>query len=341
MSAAAVRLYGRIAQGEGAGEARGPEVEELLSWGLIGYDADRPDVLVALDPQEAVRRHAEDRLHAVAVEVQRMVELPKLSEELSLHFARGAWQSGRGAQFLGEPETVNARLQDVVASAQTEVLAAQPGGPRSRELMDIAVKRDAAALRRGVRYRTLYRDTVRDHEVTQEWARTMSMLGAAYRTLVSPFQRCIIIDRRHAFISDYVVDGSPAHAAWHVTDRAVVGFMTAVYDDTWHRAQPWHGEPRGGEQTSVDAGGVRTTRVQREILRDLAGGIQQHKTAARLGMGLRTLTRRIEELRKMWGAESLPQLAALWMVSPDRLVDDSAPTALRAAGADREAGAAA
>ncbi|MFI2620474.1 hypothetical protein [Streptomyces sp. NPDC018584] len=336
-----MRLYGRIAQGEGADAAQEPELEQLLAWGLVAYDEDHPEVLVALEPQEAVRRHAEGQLEQIAVQVQHMAALPKLSEDLGVHFARASWHSGRGAQFLAEPETVNARIQDVVASARTEILAAQPGGPRSRELADIAVKRDSAALRRGVRMRTLYRDTVRDDEVTQEWARTMSTLGGAYRTLVSPFRRCIIVDRRHAFISDYIVEGSPAHSAWHVSDRAVVGFMAAVFDDSWHRAQPWHGEPRTPGQEGVVGAGVRTTPLQREILRDLAGGRPQRTTAARLGMGLRTLTRHIEQLREMWGAESLPQLAALWMVSPDRLVDDSAPTASRAAGADREAGTAA
>jgi hypothetical protein len=135
-----------------------------------------------------------------------------------------------------------------------------------------AVRRDTDALRRGIRCQTLYRDTVRDDEVTQEWARTMAAEGAEYRTLLAPFERIIIVDRRHAFISDYVVEGSAAHAAWHVTDRAVVAYMARVYADIWHQARPWSGEPRIPDTAPVAACEVRTTRLDREILRDMVAG---------------------------------------------------------------------
>lgn len=317
----AIRLYGLIAQGEAVPAERQPELQELLEWGLVTFDADRPDVPIALEPRDAMRKHATDQLAQVVAQMERVSAMPAVSDELSVHFERAAWHSGRGSQFLGEPEIVNARLQDAVGRATSEILSAQPGGPRSRALMDIAVKRDSEALKRGVRLQTLYRDTVRDDEVTQEWARTMTAAGASYRTLMSPFERFIIVDRRHAFISDYVVPGAPEHAAWHVTDRAVVGYMAKVFENNWHRAQPWRGEPRERD-VAGPAGVVRTTPLQREILRDTVAGKPQKATAARLGFSLRTLTRHIDEMRKMWGAASLPQLAALWMVSPDRLVDD-------------------
>lgn len=321
LTAQAIRLFGLIAQGETVPAERQPELEELVAWGLVTFDDDRPGVPVALEPRAAMRRHATEQLAQLAVEIERVSSMPTVADDLSEQFERAAWHSGAGSQFLAEQGLVNARLQDVVGRAETEILAAQPGGPRSRELMDIAVKRDSQALQRGVRLQTLYRDTVRDHEVTQEWARTMTAVGASYRTLIAPFQRCIIIDRRQAFISDYVVPGAPQHAAWHVTDRAVVAYMAQVFEDIWHRAQPWHGEPRE-RKSQPDTAAVRTTPLQREILRDTVAGKQQKVTAARLGFSVRTLTRHIEELRKMWGADSLAQLAALWMVSPDRLVDD-------------------
>ena len=140
---------------------------------------------------------------------------------------------GAGSEYLADPATVNARLQDVVAGARTEILAAQPGGPRSRDLLEVAVARDSAALDRGVELRTVYRDTVRDHPVTAEYARTMSARTggrpARYATLVGDFERMIIVDRQQAFVSDHIVAGADAHAAWLVTDLTA----TAQADTAW------------------------------------------------------------------------------------------------------------
>ncbi|MFJ1733265.1 hypothetical protein [Streptomyces sp. NPDC088254] len=86
--------------------------------------------------------------------------------------------------------------------------------------MDIALERDSAALRRGV------------DALTREWAHTMTGLGASYRTLADPFEKIVIVDRRVAFIRDYVGgDQTPEYAAWQVPDRPVVALLGAVFDE--------------------------------------------------------------------------------------------------------------
>jgi hypothetical protein len=338
LTGAEVRLYGRIARCEGLGGeewGRGPELAKLQALGLVVRDADHPEVWVALEPGPAMARHTAAQLAAAASRLAQIAALPAVQDQLSVEFERSAERSSGGAQFLPDPETVNARIQDVVGAARSEILSAQPNGPRSRANMLTAVRRDTDALRRGIRCQTLYRDTVRDDEVTQEWARTMAAEGAEYRTLLAPFERIIIVDRRHAFISDYVVEGSAAHAAWHVTDRAVVAYMARVYADIWHQARPWSGEPRIPDTAPVAACEVRTTRLDREILRDMVAGRPQTATASRLGFGVRTLTRHLERLKSLFGAESLPALAYKFALSPDHGVDDSASvdTVSQASGA--------
>jgi DNA-binding CsgD family transcriptional regulator len=170
--------------------------------------------------------------------------------------------------------------------------------------------------------RTLYRDTVRDHEVTAEWAATMTAEGAEYRTVHSPFQRIIIVDREHAFISDYVKSPDP-HSAWHVTDRAVVAVMARVYENIWHRAVPWSGEPRGTTVRPVVVAGLKTNALQREILRDLCAGRAQRSTAARLGMSVRTLSRHLDDLKVVFRVQTLNELIFRFAKSPDSEVDDA------------------
>jgi DNA-binding NarL/FixJ family response regulator len=265
--------------------------------------------------------------------------LPRMTEQLAGPYQRGQWRAGDGSEYLDDPVVVNARLDDVVGSAEWEILSAQPGGPRTESQLSRSLERDTAALDRGVVKRTLYRATVRDTAVTAEYVRAMTA-RAEYRTLVEPFERCIVVDRKTAFISNYLVEDAPEHSAWQITDRAVVGYIVAEYEAKWRRADPWHGELRGRGHETVDTvtgpGGVRTTRRQREILRDIVAGKAQPATAARLGISLRTLTGEVAELKNRFDATSLPELTYKWALSPDRTADDNAPAA-GPAGAEDEA----
>jgi DNA-binding CsgD family transcriptional regulator/sugar-specific transcriptional regulator TrmB len=339
LSADAVRLYGTITRQEPITEANKAHLEELVAWGVVGFDPERPHVPVALDPKAAARRRFTTELAEAALRVQRMSEIPALTDTLLVDFERAQWHAGGGSEFLDDPATVNARLEDVVGRAEKEILSAQPGGPRTRELLELCVDRDTAALARGVSLRTLYRDKVRDDQVTSEYARVMSARGTAYRTLVSPYERCIVVDRRQAFISDHVVEGAPPHAAWHVTDRAMVAYIAAVYDEAWRRASPWHGELRTRHSLeAVDTlsgpdSGVRTTRRQREILRDMAAGTPQTATARRLGISPRTLTDQITALKGLFGAQTLHELTYQFALSPDHRVDDGPAEAVEESAA--------
>lgn len=323
LSQQAMDLYARITQRKDQIDADPDVLKELQTWNLvhIDQDPDGPSIPVALDPREAARRRLtmqveEQRQHLVAME-----SLAEMVQELTPGFDQSRWWSG-SAEYLEQRETVNGRIGDAVAQAETEILAAQPGGPRSREHVDIAVERDSKALERGIRMQTLYRASVRRDVVTSGWAQVMSARGGQFRTLESPFQQCVIVDRRVAFIRDYVVDGGPDHAAWQVTDRAVVAFIAETFQGAWHAARPWHGEHRAGES---HVAGTRTSRIQREILRDMTAGVPQTRTAARLGISRRTLTSHLAELRALWGVTTLAELGYQWGQSPDHDVDDSVP----------------
>lgn len=340
LTADALRAYGCIARQEPLTEVKQSVLEELEHWGLIGFDPARPGIPVVLDPEVALQRKAARELEETQARLAAMSVLPSLADQLGTHYAGAQWRTNGGAEYLDDPATVNARLDDIVAGARTEILAAQPGGPRTADLLALAINRDTAALNRGVRLRTLYRDTVRDNTVTAEQARVMTGKGAEYRTMVGHFERCIVIDRKHAFISNYVVEGAPTHSAWHVSDRAMVAWIARVFDGEWRRADVWCGElrPRRGhlpvDTVSGPGGeGVRTTRRQREILRDLAAGHGQPAIARRIGVSKRKLEEEVAALKGLWGAGTLPELVYQWALSPDRLVDDSAPADTVTAGA--------
>ncbi|MGA5670035.1 hypothetical protein ACPCTG_31710 [Streptomyces pseudogriseolus] len=338
LSEAHARVFGMIAAGEVVPDSDQPVVEELAALGFVVHD--RPDSRpVALNPETVARRTMEALLDEAAARVAQLSALPRMADQLTGQYARGQWRAGGGSEYIDDPAVVNARLDDVVGSAEKEILSAQPGGPRDAVQLARSLERDTAALDRGVTKRTLYRASARDHAVTGEYVRAMSA-RAEYRTLVAAFERCIVVDRRVAFISNHLVEGAPEHSAWQITDRAMVAYIAEEFDAKWRRADPWHGELRGrvpAVDTVSGPGGVRTTRRQREILRDIVEGRPQQVTASRLGISLRTLTGEIAGLKDRFGASSLPELTYKWALSPDRLVDDEAPAAGPAGAVDGQA----
>lgn len=327
LSGPARELYGKITRGEQTDGSDSTLAEELARWHLVTTDPDRPGNLVALEPREAGRRRLLEQARDIAVRASMLAEVPGAVDELARHYERARTRPGDACEYLDDPGVVNARIGDALGNARVELLTAQPGGPRTRELLQIALARDTAALERGVQVRTLYRDAVREDPVTRDWATTMTGMGVQFRTLVGPFERCVVVDREQAFISDYA-EGSPQHAAWHIRDRAFVGFITQVFEETWRRAQVWHGDARPAGYGIGMGAGPRTTRMQREILRDTCAGVGQRKTAARLGISERRVTRQLEALRNLFSAPTTTALAYQWALSPERLIDDD-PDAVR------------
>lgn len=338
LSADAVRLYGAYARQDWVQAeiitAEYPNARcELTEFGLIQEDPDRPGKPVARNPKRALENVLFAQLEEASRRVAFMSALPDLTNQLAGQYAASVSRPGRSSEYLDDQAAANSRIQDVVAGAKTEILAAQPGGPRDKAILDEAVYRDAAALDRGVTLRTVYRDTVREHPVTAEYARRMvtreASGSAQYRTLPGKFERMIIVDREQAFVSDHIT-GGPANAAWYVTDRAVIAVLAETFDQMWLYGEPWAGalcSRRGRLEVDTVSGadGVRTSTRQRQILRYIVDGVSQPSIARRIGVSTRKLEQEIAALKALWGASTLPELAYQWAVSPDHNVDDSAP----------------
>ncbi|MFG2276721.1 LuxR C-terminal-related transcriptional regulator [Streptomyces chartreusis] len=327
LSANAVHAFGLIVAGMPVPDEDADSVAELVAWGCVTTDPDDENRLVALNPKVAARRRLMLDAEEALLRLERLRCLPDVADELYGQYQRVQLRAGGGAEYIADPAVVNARLDDVVGSAEREILAAQPAGPRSQGQLARSLERDSAALGRGVEKRTIYRATVRDNPVTAEYARTMSNRAsgrsAEFATLAEPFERIIIVDRQTAFISNHLVAGAPEHAAWQVTDQAVIAYMVEEYLEKWRRADPWRGEVRG-RSLAADIGlgvdGVRTTPRQREVMRDMVAGNDQRATATRLGVSERTVSAEINALKDLFDAESREQLAFKWAFSPDRLV---------------------
>lgn len=285
-----------------------PDLQRLLDLHAVVPSTHNPGHYVALDPKETAQSLLWQGYNEVARTIQHLSGIPRLTEVLSAEYERGRWRTGSGAEYIEDAGLVNDRIDKITANATEELLTAQPN-KRSDQLLSIALPRDSALIERGCAMRTLYPHSARSGVSEPRWMEHMSRMGAQIRTLAIPFPRMIIIDRRHAIIENLIVEGAPAHSAWHVTDRAVVEWMAMIYDLFWERADSWV-IPAPDEQRI-------TTPIQRSILRELVAGRDQRQIAPRLNISDKTLQNHLAVLRRKLGFDTTIQVIYWWATSPE------------------------
>jgi hypothetical protein len=299
--------------------AGAPGLPEAVELGVLapgthvgGYRATEPDLVIS--------RLVDDATHRIAEISAFIAGLPSLRQTLTQIY-RETLSSDRSGQVehLHGNSLINERIEEAISCAAGELITAQPGGPRTRELLDRSIPRDTEALERGVKMRTLYHATARHSPLTQEWAKVMADKGGEIRTLDAPFLRMVIIDRKSAFIQDFLYrDADEPGNAWAhlIKDPAVCAFIAEIFERDWNHADYWHGSEEGAVISGV------TTRMQRAILRQLSSGRTQEQTARDLGLSTRTLQKHLTSLRtRVPHLQSVPQMTYWWATCPDRVLD--------------------
>lgn len=285
-----------------------PGLQELVDLHAVVPNTYNPGHWILLDPQQTAHNLLWKGITEVTGILNRLTEVPKITEVLTVEHDRGKWRDGVGSEYFDDPDQINAQLDKIMAGATEELLTAQPR-KRSKSLLTMAMPRDVALLERGCTMRTLYPYSARVGVVEPKWMRQMAKRGAAVRTLSIPFPRMIIVDRRHAFIEDLVIDGAPPNAGWYVTDRPVVEWISMIFDLYWVRADAWS-EP-------LDHSGRVTSPIQRAILREMVAGFDQKQIASRLQISDKTLSNHLVDLRTKLGLRTTYQLMHWWATAEE------------------------
>jgi hypothetical protein len=183
----------------------------------------------------------------------------------------------------------------VVADAENELLTAQPQTGRNdpKGLAD-AAQRDAAAIERGVKMRTLYQHSARRSAITHKYVAAVTAAGGEVRTLDEFFNRLIVVDRRIAVIPGRI-------GALAVREPMVVDYLVDVFERHWERGRPYSN---------------RDTTLLREVaaeqrsmtIRMLIEGHADPNSAKRLGVSPRTYAGYVADLKTEYDAETRFQL---------------------------------
>lgn len=154
-------------------------------------------------------------------------------------------------------------------------------------------------LGRGIRYRIVYDASSFDEPGKLAFARASIAAGEEARVYPSLPMKLIIADRAVALTHD--IEGPVIQDAVIVHPHALLDALDAVFELIWDRATPLLFDEKAPPEP-LDA-------LDREILALLAAGSNDAAIARRLGIGTRTVRRRIAGIGALVGAETRFQVA--------------------------------
>ena len=154
-------------------------------------------------------------------------------------------------------------------------------------------------LQSGVAYRVLYDESSFDHEGKREAAAACAQAGEEGRVWAGVPIKLIVADRRLAL----TYHGSDVReTAVVIRPSAVLSAIVALFDSLWRDAAPLAGTQGGSD-------GFDNTDLA--IVAMLAAGSIDERIARHLGIGVRTVRRRVARIVEQLGAETRFQAAVL------------------------------
>ncbi|MGW6263046.1 helix-turn-helix transcriptional regulator [Streptomyces sp. NPDC055085] len=253
----------------------------------VGFRAVSPKIAmkVLLSRQEAELAAHQQRMEASRAAAARLVAEYSAPREHA---------DGAVLELLLGTAAIRDRLSELAASVQHEIMTFAPGGAHTEEDLRASREPNAAMLRRGVTMRTVYLDSVRNHQPTLRHVDWLHQHGGKVRTAPVLPIRMIIADRRVAMLP---ID--PAEAATGAVIHegpGTVAALCALFENIWAGASPL------GTEVTRDSHGLSSQYA--EALRLLAQGLTDAAIAKRLGVSPRTARRIAAELLSSLGARS-------------------------------------
>ncbi|MFG1865605.1 LuxR C-terminal-related transcriptional regulator [Microbispora bryophytorum] len=228
-------------------------------------------------------------------EAERQLEMAQSKAAVAQMLAQYADQErsdGDAVRLVGI-DVIIGRLEQLSEEVGHEVLTFMPGGSQSANALETARQNDERALGRGVKFRNICLDSVRNDSATLAYLNWLVEAGAHVRTMPVLPPRMIIFDRTVAIVP--MDPDNSRRGALQLSGAGIIAALLALFEQVWEIAVPL-GSPALGPQGF--------TRQQHELLRMLAEGMTDEVAAKRLGVSERTVRRMMAEIMERIGARS-------------------------------------
>lgn len=296
-------------------------IARLREFGLLHDSREFPGSYIAATPRAGLTALLADRREALAREERALAAV----EVAAVTFADEAERMQQRLPFCAELlegiDVIRSRLADLAVGAREELLSMSPGGPQTPETIAASQPLDERMLRRGVRMRSVFLDSVPNERNSRKWVEWLASLGAETRSVPVLPVRLKIYDRRVAVVQADV--GSTEVRAAQIEIPGVVQGLVALFEHVWESAQPFGAGARPDGVPDDDVPSAQ----ERELLALLAEGFTDEGVARKLGVSVRTVRRSVAGLMRRLNAQSRFQAAVHaaergWVRPSNRLVRD-------------------
>lgn len=211
-------------------------------------------------------------------------------------------------------DAIVSRIEVLAQDAQHEVLSMNPREGQTPEARAASRTVDEQMLRRGVRIRCLYQESIHNDPALCEYATWLVGQGVAVRTSPVLPLFTIIYDSRTVLLP--VDPDNGRDGALELTIPSVTRTMRSLFELTWAAATP-HGCRPPAQEDGL-------TPMERALLQLLLAGVTDAVAARHLGVSLRTVRRIMADLMHRLGARSRFQAGvhaagAGWLHSPSAI----------------------
>lgn len=274
---------------------------ELSRMSLLQPSSSDPRALRPLHPEAALHALVARRQGEFARQQQTLEEgKAAVAILLAEHAELNPPVKAPDVEYVEGADAVEARLGDLTNSSHWEICAFVPAQAQLPLTDEADEGLRARAVEKGVCCRTVFLDSIRNHQPALDRARWLMEHGTEVRTAPLLPLQLYIIDRALALVP--VDPGGPSDAAAMVSSAGMVTALLALFQSTWNSATPLDAPRRR------DADGLCAQR--RQVLRLLAAGHTDDVIARRLGVSIRTARRVASDLMSRLDARSRFQAGA-------------------------------
>ena len=270
-------------------------LDELAAFSLIRPSGETPGAVVVVKPSVALAELISARQREILEHQQKLAESRVAMSDIVAEFERerGALD-GSAITCLRGLDAVRVHLEELSKQIESELLVLHPQTCRTPESVAANRLLDGAVTERGVRMRTIFLDSVRNHAATRRYAVWLSERGGEVRTHPVLPMRIIVVDRRSAVLPIDLENA--AKGALVVRQQSVVAALVALFTQIWEAARPL------GTAELPDGQGLNPQK--RELLRLLARGLTDEAASKQLAISVRSVRRLMSDIMDRLGARS-------------------------------------
>ena len=275
-------------------------IGELADRRLLSPEAGRPDGLVAVSPDVALADLVDADERALQdLQARISSQRRELSSLLPTFLeARKSVLASTSVETLEDPHLIHRVLIDYGRDVTEKVYIAQPGQGSTADVHEESIRKDLELLENGVRRRTLYDTSLRDHVPTRRAVEAIAAGGGEFGVLPFIPLRILIFDEKLALVGRQLTREDKA--ALVIRDASLINIFTLLFDVAWEISESFLAPERVESPLSS---------LQRAIIQGLANGLSDESIARRLDINVRTCRRHIAWMLDTLRAESRFQAA--------------------------------